>query len=193
MQKSVNLPSTSFSTLMAIAALSAALLISGCAGGLATKSASTVAVTPSDRLYLTVAPFDPVVAAELTRSGLEPARVAAEFESELRYQLVLRRQEESLDSSGAAVRLRVEVRHLQPGSGNAGNFAVVRLIAMRGDDSTVAEWEWKPSARKNVPEAHVVRHLARELSQETVAHLKSGTRKNFSPGLETPPPLILLK
>jgi hypothetical protein len=191
MQKSAKLSVPAFAAIVAVGAM--ALLFTGCAGSGAGKSATSLRVIPSDRLFLSIAAFDPVVSAELARGGLDPARVAAEFDAELRYQLTLRKQEEALDSAGAAVRLRVEVRHLQPGSGNAGAFAAVRMVAYRESDSTFSEWEWRPSARKNVPEAHVTRHLARELSQETLARLKAGQRKNFSPGLETPPPLILLK
>jgi hypothetical protein len=193
MQKSVKFPSTSLSILTAIAALSAALLFTACAGSGTGKSATSLRVAPSDRLFLSIAAFDPVVAAELTRGGLDPARVASEFDAELRYQLTLRGQEEAIDSVGATVQLRVEVRHLQPGSGNAGAFAAVRLVALRADESTESEWEWRPLARENVPAAHVTRHITRELSREVLARLKAGPRKNANAGMDYPPPLILLK
>jgi hypothetical protein len=194
MQKSVKRPQLSvFATIVTVTLGATALLFTACAGLRGADNTTTVRVDRSDRLYLTVAPFDAVVGAELVRGGLDPAKVGAEFDSELRYQLARRGQEESLDSAGASVRLRVEVRHLQPGSGNAGNFAVVRLVAIRGVDSSSADWEWRPSARDNAPVAHVVRHITRELAREVVAHLKAGSRKNYAPGMDTPPPLILLK
>lgn len=169
-------------------------LLAGCAlSGAKGGNAAAVDVASSDRLLLTVAAFDPVVAAELARGGLDPARVAEDLDAELRYRLALRKQEEALDSAGATVRLRVQVLHLQPGTGNAGNFAAVRLVALRGADSTVSAWDWRPPARENVGGAHVERHLVRGLAGEVVARLKPGRKKNYPPGLDTPPPLILLQ
>ncbi len=169
-----------------------AFSLSGCAGTGAGKSGGSLSVAPGERLLLEIAPFDPVVSAELTRGGLDPARVAEDFEAELRYQFALRKQEEALDSAGATVRLRVELRHLQPGSGNAGAFASIRLAALRADDSAASAWEWRPLARENVPQTHAGRHLVRSLSKEVIAHLKEAARKDPS-GMDYPPPLILLK
>lgn len=167
-----------------------AISLSGCAG--TAKTGGSLSVAPGERLLLAVAPFDPVVSAELTRGGLDPARVAEDLDAELHYQFALRRQEEALDSASATVRLRVELRHLQPGSGNAGAFASVRLAALRANDSAVSVWDWRPSARENVPPPHAGRHLVRSLSKEVFAHLKDAPRKDPS-GMDYPPPLILLK
>lgn len=193
-QKKSPRPFSAFSVLLPAAL---ALCLASCAASRgAGKNTAPVPVSPAERLFMTVVPFDAVVAAELARGGLDPARVADDFESELRYLLALRRQEEALDSASAVVRLRVEVRHLQPGAGNAGSFAAVHLVTYRGSngaDSAVSDLDWRPSARANVPAAHAARHMVRELSREVTARLSVRKKKRLASDLDYPPPLMLMK
>jgi hypothetical protein len=167
--------------------------ITGCASIGASRHAESVPVTPADRLFLDVSPFDAVVRAELERAGLKPEQAETEFNAELRYLLALRKQEEARDSAGAMVHLRVTVRHLQPGSGNTGNFAAVTLTATRGKEVKTSEWDWRTASRENVPETYAGRHLIRALSQDVVSRLKASRRKANGSGLDYPPPLILMK
>lgn len=183
---------TRSSLILSLSAL--ALILAGCASsGASARSSASVKVAPSERLFLQVAPFDSVVRAEVLRGGLDAEQVEQDFAAELRYQFALRRQEEAVDSAGAVVGLRVEVQHLQPGAGNAGSFAAVRMVSIRGGEETSVEWNWRPSARENVPPSHAGRHLIRSLSHEVLARVKASRPSRFGHELEGPPPLILLK
>jgi hypothetical protein len=177
------LPAAFFSAFLALALAGCATLAPG------SRGAAPVTVSPSDRLFLTVAPFDAVVRAELARAGLDPDRTWEDLNAEIRYQLALRKQEEALDSAGATVTVTVTVRHLQPGSGNTGSFAALALTARRAKGTDSAAWDWRARARDNVPGAFTVRHLSRAVAGEVLARLKPARARSKEP----PPPLILMK
>jgi hypothetical protein len=171
-----------------------AALFPGCAAIVPGASAPAVTVASAERLFLTVAPFDSVVRAELARAGLDPAEMENELKSELRYALFLRGQDEAPDSAGAAVTARLEVKHLQPGYGRSGDYAAFVLTGARADDPKSSqggekvEWTWEAKARNNAPQAFAVRHLARQVAGEVLARLRAPKKDN-----EPPPPLHLMR
>jgi hypothetical protein len=185
----------SFRRLLRLAAglsiLSSAFLFGGCAALFPGAGAPAVIVAPAERLFLTVAPFDSTVSAELTRAGLDPAAVENELKAEIRYGLFLRGQEESPDSAGAAVTARLTVKHLQPGYGRSGDYAAFLLTGSRPGDaksSQKAEWTWEANARDNAPPALATRHLARQVAGEALSRLRAPKKDN-----EPPPPLHLMR
>jgi hypothetical protein len=173
-----------------LAPLAMAFVLGGCAGVLSPLGrGASVGVAPSDRLFLSVAPFDAVVRAELARGGLDADRTWEDVNAEIRYQLALRRQEEALDSAGATVAATVTVRHLQPGSGNAGAFGAFLVTARRAGRTDSVAWDWRARAKDNVPAAFAARHLSRGVAGEVLRSLKPARPSSDEP----PPPLMLIK
>jgi hypothetical protein len=168
-----------------------AALWAGCAylpGGASAK----ISVQPADRLYLQVAPFDSAVRAELTRLELDPDEVHQGLASELRYQLFLRKLEESPDSAGATLRVTVAFRHLQPGTGNSGSFVSASLLADRDKAAPErAEWELRRPAQENVPGEFLSLHLPRSLAAEILGRLQK-QRKRSDGNREFTPQVMML-
>jgi hypothetical protein len=148
-------------------------------------------MTFSDRVYLCIAPFDSTVRAELSRAGLDPAKVQDNFSSELHYQLFLKKQEESPDSAGATVRVAVSIQHLQPGSGNSGGFAAGILGAERDGKIERAAWESRQSAKDNVPVEFLPLQVPRTLAGEILSHMKAKPPR-ASEDMDYVHPLMLL-
>ena len=140
------------------------------------KTPELIYVESSDRVYLRIAPFDTTVRAELSRAGLDPAKVQDNFSYELHYQLFLKKQEESPDSAGATVRVAVSVQHLQPGLGNSGGFALGMLVAERDGKIERAAWELRQSAKDNVPVEFLPMQVPRTLAGELLSHMKAKPR-----------------
>src|SRR5215217_1705484 len=115
------------------------------------ENAATVHVRPSERLYFRVIPFDSTVKAELLQGGIDPVRFEEEFVAEVRYRFNLRKQEEAQDSSSATVILLAEVRHLQPGLGNAGTYAEFAVNGRRRKIPLQLEWKWELPSTANKP------------------------------------------
>jgi len=173
----------------ALTTLFTGFLLSGCASlGIGTQLADRIHITSSDRVFIRVVPFDSIVAAELTRVGLDAAKVRDNLAAELHYQFFLKKQEESPDSAGATMRVTVAIQHLQPGSGNSGSFIAGTLT---GEGKTVekAEWEVRQPAKDNVPGDVLGLHLPRMLATELLGRMKSKPKPVDN---EPPPPLILL-
>jgi hypothetical protein len=169
------------------AALVSSFLLGGCASLGAGRATTSVTVAPSDRLYFEVAPFDSAAVGDLSRSGLDPARVAEDVNAEIRYQLALRGQEEARAAGDATVSVKFLVRRLEPGAGNSGAFGSFALVSTRGKAVDTAAWEWRARARENVPESYVARHLARTAAKQALDRMKARPAKR-----EPAPPLILL-
>ena len=171
----------------------AGFCLAGCAalsnGG--AKSSDRINITPSDRVFLTVAPFDSTVQAELTRVGLDPVKVRDNLAAELHYQMFLKKQEESPDSAGATVRVSISIRHLQAGTGNSGGFVAGTLLAGR-QDVEKAEWEMRQPAKENVPADFLALHLPRTLAVEIMSRMKSRPKRSGT-DLDYNPPLMLLR
>ena len=173
----------------ALVLITAGLFLTGCASlGIGTQTADRIHVSSTDRVFLRVAPFDSIVGAELARAGLDPVKVHDNLAAELHYQLFLKKQEESPDSAGATMRLTVEIKHLQPGMGNSGNFIAGTLIG-EGKVTEKAEWELRQPAKENVPSDFLALHLPRTLATELLSRMKSKPKPVDN---EPPPPLILL-
>ena len=170
----------------------ASLCLGGCASLLngSAKSSDRINVTSSDRVFLTVDPFDSTVQAELMRVGLDPLKVRDNLAAELHYQMFLKKQEESPDSAGATVRVAISIQHLQPGSGNSGGFVAGTLQAVRKEVEK-AQWEMRQPAKENVPVDFLALHLPRTLATEILAHMKSQPKRSGT-DLDYNPPLMLL-
>ena len=153
------------------------------------SSSSKLFVLPSESMLLVAQPFDSVVKAELVRSGLDPAVIEKAFNAELHYRFSQRKQEEALDSAAAEVILTVQVKHLQPGSGNAGTFGALRAQTLRKRGTVQrSEWEWRKSAKYNVEPPYLERHIVGLAADEIMSRvLASRPRPN-----DPPPPLQLL-
>ncbi len=177
-----------FAALAVCATLSLSIISTGCAGIFA-RDIETVSVLKSERLYLSFAPLDSVVVAELTRAGVDPVKFADELEAEIRYRLYMRGQEESQDSATATVAVLYTIHRLQPGTGNAGTFASYSLVSKRPKHSKAESVEWTAQGRSkdNVPVAFMARHLARQAADDVVARLQP-PKDN-----EPPPPLQLMR
>lgn len=167
-----------------------ALMLSGCAGILIKTPPPAVRVNDTERLLLRVAPFDEVVTAELGRAGLDPARLAAELEAEVRYGLYRRGQEEARDSASAQVLIDLQVRHLQAGAGGSGAYAAFALYGTRPGaakaDSVV--WTVHVPARDNVPPSFTERHLIRFAAGEILTRIQPPPKER-----EPAPPLHLMR
>ncbi len=158
------------------------------------RGGAKVEVASTDRLFLTIEAFGPEVVASLEEAGLDPIRFAEDFEGELRYQLYLRGQEEARDSLSASVRVTVSVRRLIPGTGNTGTWGLFAVTADRGSEPQRAQWEWEVRARDNVPAPYLARHLPRAAASQVLTALRPPrANTQHAPGLDTPPPLILIR
>jgi hypothetical protein len=163
----------------------------GCAS-LPGSASSKVNITPSDRLFLKVAPFDSVVKAELTRVELDPEEIHDDLISELRYQLFLARQEESPDSAGATVRVAISFSHLQPGTGNSGDFMMGTLLAEKDGKIENTNLELRRPAGKNVPGEFLSLQWPRSLAAEILSRMRKKRPRSESGSAEFTPPLMLL-
>ena len=170
-----------------ILAFASVSMLGGCAALAPGRATASVTVAPSDRLFFEVAPFDSAAVLDLSRAGLDPARVAEDVSAEIRYQLALRGQEEARAEGDATVRVKFAVHRLEPGAGNSGAFASFALVSVRGKDVDTVAWEWRARARDNVPEAFAARHLARTAAMQALDRMKARAPKR-----EPAPPLILL-
>lgn len=177
----------------------ALLALTGCAGLFGGGEKDAVVVAPNERLLLVFTPFDGVVTAELQRAGVDPAALQREFESEVRYRLYARGQEEALDSVTAGVIVTVSARHWQPGYGNSGPYAafslgIKRLVPLTNVDPKDMEsadsvaWTWQGRAKDNAPPSYAVRHLSRLAAEEVLDRVR-GPRAPSEP----PPPLHLMR
>jgi len=168
----------------------AAATLSGCAGILIKAPKPAVRVDDTERLLLRVAPFDDVVKAELDRAGLDPARVAAEIEAEVRYGLYRRGQEAARDSASAQVIVDLQVRHLQPGSGGSGAYAAFAVFGIRSTTTKVDSvvWTAQVSAKKNAPPEFAERHLIRLAADEILERIQPPPKER-----EPAPPLHLIR
>jgi hypothetical protein len=170
--------------------LGAVLALSGCASmNPGTKLPDRISILSRDRVFLRVAAFDSTVQAELRRAGLDPAKTQADLSSELRYQLFLKKQEESPDSAGATVRVLLSFQHLQPGMGNSGSFVSGSLSAEREGKTERAAWESRQPAKENVPAEFLSLQMPRALAQDVVTRMKSAPKRSGE--MDNPPPLIL--
>jgi len=178
---------TSLATLATVTLLSVSLF-AGCAGLFGPKL-KTVSLVKSERLYLQITPLDARVVSELDRAGIDAARFAEELESEIRYRLYLRGQEEARDSAAANVIVTFTIHQLQPGSGNAGTYASYSLTGRRPRtrETETVEWTTQARSRDNVPGAFTLRHLARQAADDVLARLQP-PKSN-----EPPPPLHLMR
>ena len=163
--------------------------LGGCAL-LAPKPGSQINMEPNDRVFLKVAAFDSTVQAELKRVGLDPARIQEGLVSELHYQLFLKNQEEAPDSAGATLRITVSLTHVQPGTGNSGDF-MLGTVTAQGKTTQTADLELRNPSKANIPAEFLSLHLPRSLAKEILAVLKKKTKSPNSE-LGYPPPLILL-
>jgi hypothetical protein len=170
-----------------ISVFASTLGLGGCASLASLRRPASVTVAPSDRLFLEVAPFDSAALADLGAAGIEPQRMRDELDAEIRYQLVLRGQEEARIPGDATVRVKLSVRRLMPGAGNTGTFASFGLVAARGNSVDSVAWEWRARPGDNVPDAYSVRHLARAAATQALARMQARPVKR-----EPPPPLMLL-
>jgi hypothetical protein len=148
----------------------------------------TLYVTPSERLFFRVIPFDSTVKAELAQGGIDPARFEEEFIAEVRYRFSTRKQEEAQDSSSATVILLAEVRHLQPGVGNAGTYAEFSVTGRRRKEPVKVDWTWTLPSSENKP----ADLRARDLNRGAADQLMNRIRQTPPRPKEPPPPLQLL-
>jgi hypothetical protein len=153
------------------------------------RAPSRVFVGPSEPLLLRTMPFDTVLAAELRRGGVDPVAFEQEFTSELRYRFFLRKQEEAQDSVSARVILSISVKHLQPGTGASGTFAVFEVASNRGGVSERTEWTLRKPSKANVPPVHLARDLSRAAVNDILDRIPAAKPRPKEP----PPPLILFQ
>ena len=163
--------------------------LGGCAL-MGSKPSSQINIEPNDRVFLKIAPFDSTVQSELKRVGLDPAKIYDNLSAELHYQLFLKNQEESPDSAGATVRLTVSLQHIQPGTGNSGDFIKGTLAAERNEIQKT-DLELRRPSKENAPVEFLPMHLPRTLAKEILSLMKKKPPVNNN-DLGYPPPLILL-
>jgi hypothetical protein len=152
--------------------------LNGCAAlGLNPESSDYIDIQPSDRVFLQVEPFGPIVRDELTQAGLDPDKVHGDLVSELRYQNFLKKQEEARDSAEATVRVNVVLEHLQPGNGNIGTLIGVTLTSQRDEDGKPplmkkVRWESHHLVTENVPAEFLAQDVPRTTAEEILGHMQ---------------------